>query len=80
MLQRVSVTTHRITRKFTVLLRLCKKKSKSMVSSMTLGILKGKAIQLQAWTGPEGSRRLRPYAPAAFTPRKYSLYSFLLEV
>ena len=44
----------------------------------------GKAIPLQAWTGPEGSRRLRlpdfktlstwrwlgcqPYAPAAFTP------------
>ena len=49
---------------------------------------KGKAIPLQAWTGPEGSSRLRlpdfktigtwrgqgcqPYAPAAFTPRKYS--------
>jgi hypothetical protein len=42
--------------------------------------VKGKAIPLQAWTGPEGSRRLRlpdfmtigtwrwPYAPAAFTP------------
>jgi hypothetical protein len=56
---------------------------------------KGKAIPLQAVTGPEGSRRLRlpdfktiglcrwqgyqPYAPAAFTPRKYSWYSFLLE-
>ena len=56
---------------------------------------KGKAIPLQAWTGPEGSRRLRfpdfktigtwrwqgcqPYAPAAFSPRKYSRYSFLLE-
>jgi len=56
---------------------------------------KGKAIPLQAWTGPEGSRRLRlphfktigtrswegcqPYAPAAFTPRKHSWYSFLLE-
>jgi hypothetical protein len=55
----------------------------------------GKAIPLQALTGPEGSRRLRlpdfktvgtwtwqgcqPYAPAAFTPRKYSCYSFLLE-
>jgi hypothetical protein len=54
------------------------------------------AIPLQAWTGPEGSRRLRlpdfktigtlrwqgcqPYAPAAFTPRKHSWYSFLLEV
>jgi hypothetical protein len=56
---------------------------------------KGKAILLQAWTGPEGSRSLRlpdfkpfgtlrwqgcqPYAPAAFTSRKYSWYSFLLE-
>jgi hypothetical protein len=57
--------------------------------------LKGKSIPLQAFAGPEGSRRLRvpdfktvgtwrwqdcqPYAPAAFTPRKYSWYSFLLE-
>jgi hypothetical protein len=57
--------------------------------------VKGKAIPLQAWTGPEGSRKLRlpdfmtigtcrwkgcqPYAPAAFTPRQYSWYSFLLE-
>ena len=53
---------------------------------------KGKAIPLQAWGGPEGSRGWRsknsrqsahdsgkPYAPAAFTPRKYSRYSFLLE-
>ena len=46
---------------------------------------KGKAVPLQAWTGPEGSRKLRfpdfvttaqyggrlqPYAPAVFTPRK----------
>jgi hypothetical protein len=51
---------------------------------------KGKAIRLQALTGPEGSRRLKlpdfktidtcqPYAPAALTPRKYSWYPFLLE-
>jgi len=56
---------------------------------------KGKAVPLQAWSGPEGSRNLRfpdlmttaqeggkvcqPYAPAAFTPRKSSWYSFLLE-
>jgi hypothetical protein len=56
---------------------------------------KGKSTLLQALTGPEGSRRLRlpdfktigtctwqgcqPYAPAAFTPRKYSWYSFLLQ-
>ena len=49
---------------------------------------KGKAIPLQDWTGPVGSRRLRApdfktigklrwyvcqtYAPAAFIPRKYS--------
>ena len=53
-----------------------------------------KTVPLQAWTGPEGSRKLRfpdfvttaqnggrlsPYAPAAFTPKKYSWYSFLLE-
>jgi hypothetical protein len=53
------------------------------------------AIPLQALTGPEGSRRLRlpdfktistwrwqgcqPYVPAAFTPSKYSWYSFLIE-
>jgi len=55
---------------------------------------KGKAVPLQAWTGPDGSRklsfpdfvttardgsRLSALAPAAFTPRKYSWYSFLLE-
>ena len=50
---------------------------------------KGKAIPLQAWTGPEGSRRLRfpdiktvvtwrwyvcqPYAPAAFTSQEILL-------
>jgi hypothetical protein len=55
----------------------------------------GRAIPLHAWTGPEGSMevevprfqdsrhikvvRLSTYAPAAFTPRKYSWYSFLLE-
>jgi len=55
----------------------------------------GKANPLEAWTGPECSRRLRlpdfktvgtwrwygcqPCAPAAFTPRKYSWFSFLLE-
>jgi hypothetical protein len=53
------------------------------------------AIPLQAWTGPECSRRLRlpdfktfgiwrwyscqPYAPAVFTPRKHFWYSLLLE-
>jgi hypothetical protein len=58
-------------------------------------VIKGKAIPLQALTGPKGSRRLRLpdfktngtwrwqgcqlYAPAAFTPIKYSWYSFLLE-
>ena len=45
------------------------------------------------WSGPEGSRKLRfpdlmttaqdggcqPYALTAFTPRKYTWYSFLLE-
>jgi len=51
-----------------------------------------KSVPLQAWSGPEGSRKLRfpdymttaqdgcqPYAPAAFTPRKCCWYSFLLE-
>jgi hypothetical protein len=55
----------------------------------------GKAVPLQAWTGPEGSRKLRP--PDFMTKaqdgdkavglthrpplptRKYSWYSFLLE-
>ena len=57
--------------------------------------VKGKAVLLQAWSGPEGSRKLRfpdfmttaqdggrvvkPYASAAFTPKKYTWYSFLLE-
>ena len=57
--------------------------------------VKGKSITVQAWRGPEGPRRLRlpdfytigtwmwygcqPYAPVAFTPRKYSWYSFLSE-
>jgi hypothetical protein len=55
---------------------------------------KGKAVSLQACSGPEGSRKLRfpDYmttaqdggkvvrgAPAAFTPRKCSWYAFLLE-
>ena len=55
--------------------------------------LNGKAVPLQAWSDPEGYRKLRfpdfmttvqeggcqPYAPAAFTPRNFSWYSFLLE-
>ena len=56
---------------------------------------KGKAVQLQAWSGPEGSRKLRlPHFMTTaqdggkvvslthrplFTPRKCSWYSFLLE-
>jgi hypothetical protein len=67
----------------------------SAVLSYLCKPVKGKAIPLQALTGPEGSRRLRLpdfetigtwswrgcqlYAPPAFTPRKYSWYSFLLE-
>jgi len=49
-----------------------------------------KPIPVQTWTGPEGSRRLKlpdfktvgtcePYTAAAFSPRKYSWYPFLLE-
>jgi len=50
--------------------------------------IKGKAVPLQAWSGPEGSTKLRfpdfmttaqDGPPAAFTPRKYYWYSFLLE-
>ena len=57
---------------------------------------KGSAIPLQAWTGPEGSRRLRlpPFKTSAresgkfvslthrshLLPRKYSWYSFLSVV
>jgi len=56
---------------------------------------KYKAIPLQAWTGPEGSRRLRlqisnhpaqeggkvvsPTHQPPLPPRKHSWYSFLLE-
>ena len=55
-------------------------------------VSKGKGIPLQAGCGPEGSRRFRlpdfmtfgtwrwrgcqPHAPAAFTPRKFSWYSY----
>jgi hypothetical protein len=64
-------------------------------SKVTLVKVKCKATPLQAWTGPEGSRRLNlphfktigtwkwygchPYAPSAFSPRNYSWYSFPLE-
>ena len=56
---------------------------------------KGKAVPLQAWSGPEGSRKLRlpDFTTTAqdggkvislthrphLPPRKYSWYSFLLE-
>jgi len=62
---------------------------------MAICDVKGKAFSLQAWSGPEGYRKLRfpdfmttahggrkvvkPYAPAALTPRKFSWYSFLLQ-
>ena len=55
-------------------------------------IKKGNAAPLWAWSGPEGSRKLRlpdfmttaqdggkPYTLATFTHRKYTWYSFLLE-
>ena len=56
---------------------------------------KGKSVPLQAWTGPEDSRKLRfpdfmttaqecgkvvsPTHRTPLPPRKYSWYSFLLE-
>ena len=58
-------------------------------------IYKGKAVPLQAWSGPDGSRKLRfPHFMKTaqdggkvvsrmhrppFPPRKYTWYSFLLE-
>jgi hypothetical protein len=67
-------------------------KRKSHISSELHVIYKGKAIPLQAWTGPESSMRLRVpdfkkiggkvVSPTHRTPlplRKYSWYSFLLE-
>ena len=54
-----------------------------------------KSVPLQTWSGPTGYQEVKvprfrdnghrmlvgcqPCAPAAFTPRKYSWYSFLLE-
>ena len=65
------------------------------ITNHTKQCVKGKSVPLQAWSGPEGSRKLRfpdfmttaqeggkvvsLYAPAAFTPRKFSWYPFLLE-
>ena len=64
-------------------------------SLLHLFYVKCKAVPLQAWSGPEGSRKLRfpDFMTTAqdgvkvvslthrplFTPRKYSWYSFLLE-
>jgi len=66
-----------------------------MLSVHSEGKGKGKAVLLQAWSGPEGSRKLRfpDFMTTAqdggkvislthqppFTPRKYNWYSFLLE-
>jgi len=54
------------------------------VQAQTVVKEKRNAVQLQAWSGPESSSKLRfpdfmTAAPAAFTPKKYSWYSFLLE-
>ena len=60
----------------------------SVIHRMLKGKGKGKAVPLQAWSGLEGSRKLRfpdfmttaqDGPKAAFTPRKYTWYSFLLE-
>jgi len=64
-------------------------------SCVSFVLRKGKAVPLQAWSGPEGSRKLRfpDYMTTAqdggkvvslthrpfFTPRKCSWYSFLLQ-
>ena len=61
-----------------------------------LALGKGKAVPLEAWSGPQGSRKLRfpgfmttaqeggkvvslTHRPR-FTVRKFSWYSFLLEI
>jgi hypothetical protein len=44
-----------------------------IITEIRYSNLKGKAILLQAWTDPEGSGRLRSYAPTAFTPRELFL-------
>ena len=67
----------------------------SQLASWVQGKGKGKAIPLQAWTGLEGFRRLRPQISRQsahesgkvvtpthrppLPPRKYSWYSFLLQ-
>ena len=64
----------------------------SKIRYLTRNVFVRKAVQLQAWSGPEGSRKLRfpdymttaqdggkVVSPAVFTPRKCSWYSFLLE-
>jgi hypothetical protein len=64
------------------------------VEEVVFGGVKDKEIPLQAWTGPEGSRRLRvpdlktigtgwwqgcqPYAPAALVPQE--IFLVLLSV
>ena len=70
-------------------------KDKFYIQQRLLDKGKGKAVPLQAWSGPEGSRKLRfpDFMTTAleggkvvilmhrphFTPRKFSWYSFLLE-
>ena len=65
------------------------------IISIVLSEGKGKVVPVQAWGRQGGSRRFRlpdfmtigtwrwldwqTYAPAAFTPRKYHWYSFMLE-
>jgi len=66
-----------------------------LICGETPNIVKSKAVPLQAWSGPEGSRKLRfpDYVTMAqdggkvvslthrppLPPRKYSWYSFMLE-
>ena len=69
------------------------KKKKFKIHALNFAV-KGKAVPLQARRGSEVSRKLRfpdfvtkaqdggrlsVLAPAAFTPRKYSWYPFLLD-
>ena len=74
----------------------CVTNNSGLQRPLLLLLAKGKAVPLQAWTGPEVSRRLRlpdfksigtwrwkgcqPYAPAAFTPQEICLVLISVRV
>ena len=68
--------------------KIRQKYSENVIQTMGYNMCYSKKVK-QSQTGPEGSQiswqrhrmvvGCQPYAPAAFTPRKYSWYSFLLD-